>query len=112
LLNGIDLSEYNNAFMFECVEEVDKSEVDPEGLSMLMYEMPYLEHLNFFLREHHLRLVNLGPFENAYILCVKDDAGQIEQLDRCLERFDMEVYPRDPMDQQQATEHIRQLLTS
>ncbi len=111
-LSGIDFSAYDSTFVVGLVEHIDWEEVDPELTYTLPYEMPYLEYINGFLRDHGLRLVDLLPFENAYILCVKDDETLLEQLCQCLKPFDMDIDVREAMDAQQAKEHVEKLLIS
>jgi hypothetical protein len=108
-LAGLDLSACNVNFVIDLMQDVDWSQasIDP---SMLQYELPFLEHINSALKPHGLRLVDLLPFENAYILCVKDDEAALGELDRCLQAFDMRINPREALDDEGARAHIDALL--
>ncbi len=108
-LADVDLSAYNENFVIDLMQHIDWSQasVDP---SMLQYELPFLEHINSALKPHGLRLVDLLPFENAYIFCVKDDDAALTALDRCLQAFDMRINPREALDDQGARAHIDALL--
>lgn len=108
-LAGIDLSGYNENFVGDLLQDIDWSQasVDP---SMLQYELPYLEHVNSALKPHGLRVVDLLPFENAYIFCVKDDEQALAQLDQSLQAFGMQINPRDALDDVAVRAHIDELL--
>jgi len=106
-LEGIDFSAFDNVFVIGLVKEIDWSQVD---CFFMPNDMPFLEYINSFLVGHGLRLVNLLPFENAYIFCVKDDAEQLDRLDQCLEAFGMNLEIRDPLDQEQARECFKDAL--
>jgi hypothetical protein len=109
LLADLPLGEADNSFMFELLGKAGDSgyEID---YSALLYEMPYLESINHHLKTHKLRLVDLLPFENAYIFCVNDNDEQIASLNECLTQVGIHLNPRQPMDKQQATACIDQLL--
>lgn len=87
----------------------DHLTIDPH---MLPYEMPFLECINYYLADKNLRLVDLTPFENAYILCVHDNEELIDKLDSGLRAFDIGLNRRDPMDQEQALDHVNTTLYS
>lgn len=108
-LADVDLSGYDENFVVEHLQHVDWSQanVDP---SMLQYELPFLEHLNSALQPHGLRVVDLLPFENAYIFCVKDNDQALAQLDRSLQAFGMRINPRDALDDERVRVHIDALL--
>ncbi|VTP72449.1 Uncharacterised protein [Proteus vulgaris] len=77
---------------------------------MLPYELPYLEYINHFLVEQELRLVDLTPFENAYIFCIRNDDELIEKLDSALNIFEMGINEREPMDREETKDYIRSLI--
>ena len=106
-LEGIDFSAFDSGFVYGLVDEIDWSQAN---YPFMADDMPFLEYINFFLVEHGLRLVNLLPFENAYIFCVRDDDEQLDQLDQCLEVFGMNIEIRNPLDQEQAREYMRDML--
>jgi hypothetical protein len=108
-LAGIDLSGYDEGFVLGLLQDIDWSQasVDP---SMLQYELPFLEHVNAALKPHGLRLVDLLPFENAYIFCVKDDDLALAQLDRGLQAFGMRINPRGALDDEAVRAHLDGLL--
>lgn len=107
----LDLSGYNENFVIDLMQDIDWSQtsVDP---FMLQYELPFLEHVNSALKPHGLRVVDLLPFENAYIICVKDDDHALARLDRSLQAFGMHINPRHPLDDQGARAHVDALLAS
>jgi hypothetical protein len=109
LLADLPLSDVDTGFMFELLEKMGDSDCEVD-YSELLYGMPYLEFINHHLKMHQLRLVDLLPFENAYIFCVNDDDEQIASLDECLKQAGIRLNPREPMDKQQAIAHISQLL--
>jgi hypothetical protein len=105
LLNDLSLDEANTQFMFQLLENADELDCFD-----LVYSMPYLEFINHHLRPHNLRLVDLMPFENAYIFCVNDDDERIAGLNECLEAAGMGVNPRKPMSKEQAIAYINEQL--
>jgi len=110
-ISEVDLSDYNENFVIDLMQGIDwsQSSVDP---FMLQYELPFLEHINSALKPHGLRLVDLLPFENAYIFCVKDDDQALVQLDRSLQAFGMHINPRTALDDQGVRAHFDALLVS
>lgn len=111
-LSGIDFSTYDSTFIPALLQGVDWEEADAELAYTLPYELPYLEHINGLLRSHELRLVDLLPFENAYILCVTDDAKKIDRLSQCLQQFEMGINRRDGLDPSQVETYVKELLGS
>ncbi|MCP3025226.1 hypothetical protein [Cupriavidus basilensis] len=107
-LSGIDFAGYDDGFIVSLIEDVDFP--DAETAYTLQYELPFLEHINSILQPQGLRLVDLLPFENAYIFCVKDDEDQLRQLSKCLQAFDMDINERSAMNQQQAMARLGALL--
>lgn len=108
-LEQISLSESPSALILSQVENIDWDEVSIDPY-MLPYELPYLEYINYFLTEKGLRLVDLTPFENAYILCIRDDEEIIEKLDGALNIFEMGINEREPMDREETKDYIRSLI--
>ena len=108
-LSGIDRSAFDSSFVLGLMEDINWEEVDPDLVYTLPYELPHLEYMNFFLRDHGLRLVDL-LYENAYIFCVKDDAQKIELLHESLQKFGIGINLRDAMDQQSVKAYIKDLL--
>lgn len=108
-LASISLAEEPADYIFSLIEAIDWStaSLDP---SELPYVLPWLEHINFYLKPHGLRLVDILPFENAYILCVRDDDALLQRLDAALAAVAMEINPRHAMDQQQASADIDALI--
>jgi len=96
-------------FIFSAIEEIDWStaSIDP---AEIVYLLPWLEHINFYLKPHAIRLVDLLPLENAYIIAVRDDETLLQKLHASLEAFDMGINERQPMDQQQVLADIRQMI--
>lgn len=101
-LSALVISEDPASFIFSLIKKVDWStaNIDPYELP---YIMPWLEHINFYLKPHGVRLVNLLPFENAYILCLRDDEVLLRKLDSCLETWGMGINEREAMDQPQVS---------
>ncbi|MBI6529705.1 hypothetical protein JEP40_11360 [Proteus vulgaris] len=108
-LEQISFSESPSALILSQVENIDWDEVSVDPY-MLPYELPYLEYINHFLTEKGLRLVDLTPFENAYIFCIRDDEELIEKLDGALNIFEMGINEREPMDREETKDYIRSLI--
>lgn len=108
-LEQISLPESPSALILSQVENIDWDEVSVDPY-MLPYELPYLEYINHFLTEKGLRLVDLTPFENAYIFCIRDDEEIIEKLDGALNIFEMGINEREPMDREETKDYIRSLI--
>lgn len=89
--------------------EWDELDVDPYNIP---YELPYLEYINHFLSEKGLRIVELTPFENGYIFCIRDDEEIIEKLDTALNVFEMGINEHAPMNKEQTLDFIHSLLHS
>ncbi|MBG5985488.1 hypothetical protein I5F07_11460 [Proteus vulgaris] len=108
-LEQISFSESPGALILSEVEKInwDEASADPY---MLPYELPYLEYINHFLVEQELRLVDLTPFENAYIFCIRNDDELIEKLDSALNIFEMGINEREPMDREETKDYIRSLI--
>jgi len=101
-LANLPLSEEPADFIFALIENIDweTADIDPY---LLPYVMPWLEHINFYLQPHGVRLVDLLPFENAYIFCLRDDEVLLDKLHSALEMLDMGINDRQAMDQQQVS---------
>lgn len=71
-------------FVISLVDEIDWDSIDPMTAEvdyfMLPYQLPYLEHMNSYLQQYKLRLVDLAPFENTYIFCIHDTLSQLISL--------------------------------
>ncbi|WP_193017496.1 hypothetical protein [Proteus sp. FME41] len=100
-----------NAAILSQMENIewDRVTCDPY---MLPYELPFLECINYYLADKNLRLVDLTPFENAYILCIHDNEEAIEKLESALSVFGIGLNKREPMDQEQAADHLNTVLYS
>lgn len=108
-LEPISLPESPSVLILSQVENIDWDEVSVDPY-MLPYELPYLEYINHFLTEKGLRLVDLTPFENAYIFCIRDDEEIMEKLDGALNIFEMGINEREPMDKEETKDYIRSLI--
>lgn len=108
-LSDLSIPEDAANFIFSAIEEIDWStaSMDP---AEIVYSLPWLEHINFYLKPHAVRLVDLLPSENAYIIAVRDDETLLQKLHASLEAFDMGINERQPMDQQQVLADIRQMI--
>ncbi|MET4862676.1 hypothetical protein [Morganella morganii] len=109
LLDTLSLSESPNEFILAELSGVDWNTVNIDPY-MLPYELPYLEHINTFLTEEGLRLVDLADFENAYILCVRNDEEIIKKLNEALNTVDMGINARPPMNRKDTESYIRSLI--
>lgn len=109
-LDNVFLSEEPADFIFTLIEKIDWStaSIDPYELP---YIMPWFEHINFYLKPHGVRLVDLTPFENAYILCLRDDKESLEKLLSSLATFDIGINERHVMDQQQVSDNIESMIS-
>jgi TPR repeat protein len=103
-LAGLDLAAFNERFVWDTMESLD-------GFAAIVWpgEAPFIEYINSFLVVHGLRLIDLLPFENAHILCVKDDAAALEQLERALAEFNMTFDRRDALDEEGVRTYIKNL---
>jgi hypothetical protein len=101
-LQNITLPVEPNDFIFTLIDNIDWSEstIDPYDIP---YYIPWLEHINHYLKPHGVRLVNILPFENAYIICLRDDDILIKNLDLSLKNFGMGIDKREPLDQQEVS---------
>lgn len=101
-LDNLPLSEEPADFIFSLIEKTDweKANIDPY---LLPYVMPWLEHINYYLQPYGVRLVDLLPFENAYIFCLRDDEALLDKLHSALEVLDMGINDRQAMDQKQVS---------
>ncbi|WP_123349551.1 MULTISPECIES: hypothetical protein [unclassified Enterobacter] len=108
-LAALSLTENAADFIYGQLENIDWSaaSIDPAELP---YILPWLEHLNFYLQPSGLRLVDLLPFENAYIFCVRDDEALLEKLNADLQAFGIGINDRSAMDPQQVADEIASLL--
>ncbi|GAK27999.1 hypothetical protein [Serratia liquefaciens] len=97
-------------FIFNCVENIDWSESNIEPWE-LPYFIPWLEHINYYLKPHGVRLVNILPFENAYIICLRDDDTLIQKLHLSLEDLGMGINKREPLDQQQVLLELHSIIS-
>lgn len=102
----VDPSEY----LFTLIENINWSEAEIEPWD-LPYIMPWLEHINHYLSPQGIRLVDILPFENAYIICLKNDDALIQQLHACLQKLGMGINMRSPMNQQQVLTYIESTLS-
>lgn len=109
-LEKVTFTDEPSAYIFSLIEDIDWStaELDPYELP---YILPWLEHINAYLQLQGLRLINLLPFENAYIMCVRNDEHVLQELETHLEKFEMGINMRDAMDQQQVSAELKSLLT-
>ncbi|WP_237727226.1 hypothetical protein [Cronobacter dublinensis] len=108
-LTILSLTEEPADFIFTIIENIDWSaaSIDPFELP---YVIPWLEHINFYLKPYGLRLVDLLPFENAYIFCVRDDERLLEKLNLTFESLGMGINLRQAMDQQQVSADVMSLI--
>ena len=109
-LAALSLTENAADLIYDQLEKIDWStaSIDP---SELPYILPWLEHLNFYLQPSELRLVDMLPFENAYIFCVRDDEALLEKLNADLEAFGMGINARPAMDPQQVADEMMSMIT-
>ena len=108
-LAAVSLAEHPADFIYSLLEKIDWStaSIDPAELPWMM---PWLEHINFYLQPSALRLVDLLPFENAYMFCVRDDDALLEKLNASLDVFGIGINERGAMDQQQVADEIASLI--
>lgn len=97
-------------YIFSIIEKIDWASASIDPLE-LPYCMPWLEHINHYLKSHHLRLVDILPFENAYIICLHDSQELIQKLDLCLEVLGMGLNQRESLDQQQVLTTINAIIS-
>ncbi|UNH31395.1 hypothetical protein [Moellerella wisconsensis] len=62
------------------------------------------------MTEEGLRLVDLANFENAYILCVRDNEAVIRKLNDALNAFNIGINERPPMNKEEAERYFRSLI--
>lgn len=97
-------------YIFSIIQKIDWTSVSIDPIE-LPYCMPWLEHINYYLKPHHLRLVDILPFDNAYMICLNDDEELIQKLDMYLELFGMNINIRAPLDQQQVSTTINSIIS-
>jgi hypothetical protein len=104
-LDDLDLSAFNEDFVWGVVESLD-------GFEAIGWpsNIPFVAYINSFLIPHGLRLIELGPFANAHILCVKNDPAALEQLDLALKAFNMTFFPHEALDEAGVRGHIEELM--
>lgn len=95
-------------FIFTLRENIDWSRACIDRFE-LPYVMPWLEHINFYLQPYNLRLIDLLPFENAYILCVHDHEASLEKLHASLEHLGLGINQRLIMDRQQTADYMQSI---
>ena len=111
-LAAIDFSGFDSEYVVGIAGDIDEEDIPPELMYAMPYEMPYLEYLNSFLKNHGLRVVYLLPFENAYMIAVKDDPQLLDQFSECLRAFEMDINRRNAMNEQEVKAHLDRLLSS
>jgi len=104
-LSTVSLVEEPSNFISSLINDIDWSIVDIDPYEF-QYFIPWLEHINFYLKPHGLRLVDLLPFENAYIICIRDDDALLQQLCNCLNVWEIDINERDALDRPQTAERI------
>lgn len=109
-LAAISLPQNPSDFIFSIIEKIDWSvaSIDPFEVP---YVMPWLEHINYYLQPHNLRLVNLMPFESAYIICVRDNEALLKEFDTNLSVFDIGINERAAMNQHQVSDDIKMIIS-
>lgn len=109
-LANLTITEEPADFIFSLIEQIDWSTSVISSYE-LIYVIPWLEHINFYLKPHSVRLIDLMPFENAYILCVRDNEELLEVLNSSLEEFGISINERCMMDRQQVSDSIESMIT-
>ncbi len=109
-LDNIALSIDPAGYIFTLINNIDwsTSSIEPWDLP---YVLPWFEHINYYIKADGLRLVDLLPFENAYIMCLLDDEELIEELHQCMEDLEMGINTRPAMDQQQIVDYINSVVS-
>lgn len=109
-LTGLVISADPATFIFSLVEKIDWStaSIDPYELP---YMMPWLEHINFYLKPFGARLVDILPLENAYIMCVRDDDSLLMELHSALQALGLGLNSRQPMDQHEVAVNFDSLVS-
>ncbi|MFJ1301689.1 hypothetical protein ACILG0_17125 [Pseudomonadota bacterium AL_CKDN230030165-1A_HGKHYDSX7] len=110
-LSAIDMTAFDSGYVIGIAGDIDEERLTPELAYSLPYELPYLEYMNAYLRGHGLRVVDLLPFENAFMLAVKDDESLLEQLALSLRPFGMDVHTRAALDEEGVQAYVEQLLS-
>lgn len=89
-LQGLSL-DYNPQALLDTLE--NSKQADAWDLQV----PPYLELMNHHLKAHGWQIISFA-FENLYMLCVRDDEAQINQLANLLEMAGISVTTHPPMD--------------
>lgn len=99
------LAEESSDFISSLISDIDWSiaDIDPYEFQCLI---PWIKHINFYLKPHSVRLVDLLPFENPYILCIRDGDASLQQLRNCLNVWEININERDALDSPQTAERI------
>lgn len=78
-LTSLSVPHDADEYIFTLIENINWSTASIAPY-LLPYVQPLFEHINSCLQPHGVRLVHLKPFENAYILYMRDDDALMEQL--------------------------------
>jgi hypothetical protein len=98
-LQLLDLSGCDPDFILEVLQDIDEDAL--ENLPFLVpYELPFLEYINDALKPHGLRLVTFA-YENAYVMCVRDDEALLDALAASLHEFGIELIRNDAMSREE-----------
>jgi hypothetical protein len=98
-LQALDLSGCDPDFILEMLQNLDEEAL--ENLPFLApYELPFLEYINDALKPHGLRLVTFA-YENAYVMCVRDDEALLDALAANLNEFGIKLIWNDAMSREE-----------
>lgn len=78
--------------------------------SLAQYFYPWMEHINYYLKPYHLKVVSLSPIENAYFFCVRDNNVALDQLEQSLAPFEMGINRHTALGPQETAEYLHALL--
>lgn len=98
-LDAIDLAGYSPQPLLDLLET--------HGYPDWPSEIPYFEYQNHHLQPHGLRLLSFG-YENIHLICVRDAADDIAQLDRLLAAAGIPLIVHGAMDLGQCRQFLQQ----
>lgn len=87
-LKNIDTSQFDTAPLLDAIDKKSQQTEDSGEALFDYYFLPYVEYQNDFLQKFGLKIITFAT-ENLYMMCVKDNADEIEKLSQILAEKDL-----------------------